>query len=232
MPSEDLLATPGGARFRVRAPSNYDAGRAHPLLVVFAPAGFSAAATESHAALTGPATRAGFVIAFAEHRPLSPAWVRVLGEIPATVMRHWCIDPDRVVLAGHSDGGTVAEAAAFLQAVAPPPAGVVASGAGIRVESLAGQACPPPVSVLVLHSRDDAHFPPPVFGRDMARWWAACNRCRTDPDMPDSNGCVTYEGCAGETITSFCETRGAHPHWNEEPSKIIDLATRLVQNRR
>lgn len=231
-PPVDLLATPGGARFRVRAPSNYDPRRAHPLLVVFAPAGFGTAATEAHAGLTGVATRAGFVIAFAEHRPLSPAWVRVQGEIPAAVMRHWCIDPTRVVLAGHSDGGTVAQAAAFLQAVTPAPAAVLASGAGIRAEDLAGQSCPPPLSVLVFHSRDDAHFPPPGFGPDMARWWAECNRCRAEPGMPDASGCRTYDGCAVGTSTTYCETRGAHASWNTDPARVMDLATRLLPQRR
>jgi polyhydroxybutyrate depolymerase len=227
----ELLATPGGARFKVRAPPNYDPNRAHPLLLVFPPAGFSADATESHAGLTVAATRAGFVVAFAEHRPLSPAWVRIQAEIPAAVMRHWCIDPARVVLAGHFDGGTVAEAAAFLQAIDPPPLGVVASGAGTRAGDLATQSCPAPPSVLILHSRDDTHFPTPAFGESMARWWAGCNRCRPD-GKPDEAGCLVFGGCEGGSVTRFCETHGPHARWNWPAARVVEFAAGISPMRR
>lgn len=209
---DDSLATPGGIRLGVRTPRNYDPTRAHPLLVVFAPAGHGRVRSERLAGLTQAATARGFIVAYSDHRRLARATFDQLGQIPALVAARWCIDTRRVYLAGHSDGGASAAAVGFLGTSALAPAALIVSGAGIRAEDLTRYACPAPLSVMVIHSREDERFPPPGFGAGPAQWWAACNRCAPQT-LPAADGCVEYADCAPGTRTLYCESAGPHASW-------------------
>ncbi|MCZ6665297.1 MAG: hypothetical protein O7B81_08330, partial [Gammaproteobacteria bacterium] len=53
-----------GIRFNLRTPSNYDATRAHPLLVVYAAATHGAAGSERFTGLTREATGRGIIVAY------------------------------------------------------------------------------------------------------------------------------------------------------------------------
>jgi polyhydroxybutyrate depolymerase len=211
--ASDELRTSGGIPFSVRTPSNYDPSLAHPLIVVFAPAGFDRFESERHAGLTHAATAHGFLIAYSDHRRLALGTFRQVGEIPALVAQRWCVDEHRISLTGHSDGGSTAAAVTFLGTSSLPPAAVVTSAAGISGQDFAANACPAPVSVLVIHSRADRLFPLPEYGRNAAQWWAACNRCAREPGTADVRGCVAYAACANGVTTAYCETDGAHKQW-------------------
>lgn len=210
---DNSLATPGGIRLAVRTPRNYDATRAHPLLIVFAPAGHGRVRAERFAdGLTRDATARGFIIAYADHRPLGRATFDELGKVAQLIANRWCVDERRIVFAGHSDGGSAAAAVAFLRSSVLPPAAVVISGAGITKDDLAQYTCPPALSVMIVHSRDDRLFPPPAFGADPAQWWAACNQCSPTPRAFDDS-CVEYPGCGPGARTHYCETLGEHARW-------------------
>jgi polyhydroxybutyrate depolymerase len=216
------VSTAGGIRLGVRTPRNYDAARAHPLLVVFAPAGHGRVRSEQFAGLTRDATAHGFIVAYADHRPLAPAIFDELGKVPALIAARWCVDERRIHFAGHSDGGTAAAAVAFLRTSALAPAGLMISAAGIREQDLAQYACPPPVSVMLVHSREDDLFPPPAFGIGAARWWAACNQCGPRTQR-SAEGCEEYSGCAGGRRTLYCETSGAHTRWPALGGAMLDF---------
>jgi polyhydroxybutyrate depolymerase len=216
------LLTAGGIRLGVRTPRNYDATRAHPLLIVFAPAGHGRVRSEQFAGLTREATARGFIVAYADHRPLSRATFDELGKVPRLIAARWCVDERRISFAGHSDGGTAAAAVAFLRTSALPPAGLVISAAGMRKEDLAQYACPPPLSVMLVHSREDRLFPPPAFGAGPAQWWAACNQC--GPHASRSlEGCVEYLGCADGRRTLYCETSDPHTRWPAMSNAMLDF---------
>ena len=100
--------------YNVRTPANYDAGIAHPLLVVYAPAGANARQNEALTRLTSAATREGFIVAYASNRSMSVETVIKFSKLPAGVAGKWCIDLRRVYATGHSDGGTVSTAIAVL----------------------------------------------------------------------------------------------------------------------
>jgi polyhydroxybutyrate depolymerase len=209
--------------FSVRTPSNYDASRAHPLLVLFAPGGKHRYASERFYGLTRAATGAGFIVAYPDHLKLSLRAFEELGQVPALVARDWCIDPQRVYFAGHSDGGTTSAAVTFLARSVLPPRAIVVSGAGIRRQDLEQHACPAPVAVMVVHSREDALFPPPAFGRDAAGWWAACSHCGEPAALGDAAGCVRFRGCASGAEVHYCETTGPHATWQVSDGMLLEF---------
>jgi polyhydroxybutyrate depolymerase len=208
--------------FSVRTPANYDATRAHPLLVLYAPGGKHRFASEAYYALTRQATSAGVIVVYPDHLRLSMRAFEELAQVPALVARQWCIDTHRVYLAGHSDGASTAAAIAFLGKSSLPPSALVLSAAGIRKQDLEAYACPRPVSVMVMHSREDALFPLPAYGHDAAQWWASCNGCTQPAEPPDSNGCVHYRACTDGVQTLYCETTGQHAQWSpDDTSKLL-----------
>lgn len=211
--------TPAGTRFLVRTPTNYEPTRAHPLIVVFAPHGVNRWLSERFVGLTRAATREGFVVAYADSRPLDREAIEDLGRIPALVVSRWCIDERRVFFTGHSDGGTVATVVTVLRK-AIPPAAIAPSAAGFRSPDLATFACPAPVAVMVQHSRNDDLFP--GFGRQAADWWAACNGCRGDPE-PRADGCLAFPQCRAGAATLYCEGEGRHVDWPRQNQRVLEF---------
>jgi polyhydroxybutyrate depolymerase len=221
----DDLQTSGGIAVSVRTPRNYDATRAHPLLVVLAPAGYDRHRSERFAGLTTSATSVGFVVAYADHIALTMAAFPQLGEIPKLVSARWCIDTARVSFAGHSDGGSSAAAMAFLNASSIRPAAVVVSGAGLRAEDLRAYACPTGIDAMIVHSRGDERFPPPAFGREPAQWWAACNQCAPTPSAADADGCMQFSRCASDTQVRYCEVATTHDQWPGLDGAMLKFVT-------
>ncbi len=203
-------SSPDGILYNVRAPLNYDATIAHPLLMVYAPAGANRARSEKLTGLTYDATSAGFIVAYADHPELSPTTTIELGTIPGLIAKKWCIDESRIYLTGHSDGGTVSMALAFMTGTQHIPTAIAPSAAGIHYQELKQHKCPEPISVMVMHSAKDRLFP--GYGEQASGWWAACNDCSPIPKKTD-NGCIAYTGCANATTTWYCEGNKSHAQW-------------------
>lgn len=220
-------ATARGFRFVVKTPANYDPGRLHPLIVVYAPAGFSAPLSEQLVGLTHLATASGFVIVYADSQPLTIPNILELGTIPQRVAEKWCIDRQRIYFTGHSDGGTVATALAVLEPTRAVPAGIAPSAAGFRRQDLAAYPCPPPLPVMVMHNRDDRLFP--GYGREAARWWAECNRCDPGTEPPPGTTTVVYQACSAPTV--YFERRGRHQDWPNLNQEVIDFFRRATLRR-
>lgn len=210
--------TAGGIRYRVRTPANYDRAIAHPLLIVYPGAGQSGAASERHTALTPAATAAGFIVAYADHRRLSLPVLDDLATIPAAIAKTWCVDPGRVFATGHSDGGTAAAAMAFRADDGFNPAAIAPSAAGLTAEDLAAYSCPSALPVLIFHSAEDELFP--GFGRDAARWWAACNGC-ANTSHATHDGCVEFDRCPGSAPVHYCEGSGSHRRWPARNARLL-----------
>lgn len=216
--------TPGGVPLTVVTPANYQPARAHPLLVVFAPASISRFEVERVTGFTAPATRAGFIVVYAEHPPLGLKTTVDLGAIVARVAARWCVDRGRIFHAGHSDGGTVSHILAVLPEWRGHVRGIAPSGAGVRPADLAAYGCPAPLAVMVSHGGGDRTFP--GWGEESARWWAACNRCSTGT-VPRPDGCVDYEGCDPRGPTRYCATAGGHARWPDNAQAVVDFFREL-----
>ncbi len=210
-----------GLNFSVRTPANYDATIAHPMIMVYAPAGRSRFGTERMTGLTLAATSAGYVITYSDHEQMSPSTLPRMAEIPKQVAANWCIDDQRIYLTGHSDGGTAAMGLAFLQETRHLPGGIAPSATGIRGSDLAEYSCPDPLSVLIMHSREDSLFP--GYGKETVEWWAACNQCSAKAEALGQDGCQAYSDCASGTRTWYCEGDGAHGKWPGINSTILDF---------
>ena len=207
-----------GIKFNVRTPANYDATIAHPLLMVFAPAKANRSKTEVLTQLTLPATEAGFIVAYADHPPLSATSSLELAEIPRLIVKKWCIDENRVFYSGHSDGGSVAMALGFMSDDNAIPAAIIASAAGLNFGELYEHECPSPLSVMVIHSVNDRLFP--GFGVESSGWWAGCNDCDPIPEKL-ANGCVAYSNCTQKVRTLYCEGQQPHSQWSPVANKNI-----------
>lgn len=216
-PSE---ATAEGIRYIVKTPANYDATRAHSLIVVFAAHGVGRSFMERYVGLTREATEKGFVVAYADSRRLDRRAIEELARIPEDVARRWCIDPRRVYFTGHSDGGTVATAITVFGKAKLMPAAIAPSAAGFRGKDLAPLACPPPVAVMVLHNQRDEHFA--GWGHEAADWWAACNGCGATPETR-ADGCLVYPGCRSGGTTLYCESEGRHVDWPERNPAMLEF---------
>lgn len=201
---------------RVRTPRNYDPQVPHPLLVVFSPAGFGPGLTERFMGLTHEATARGLIVAYVGSAPLRRDLPARLSTIPARLAATWCLDAARITLAGHSDGGTLAQVIA-LQRPRSAPRAVVASGAGLQAGDFATLTCPGPTDVLILHGRQDTHFP--GFGVSAATAWAGCLHCDPDPGPEDAAGCQTFNHCAGSL--RLCLHGGGHLTLPREPLHVM-----------
>jgi polyhydroxybutyrate depolymerase len=201
----------GGIRYMVRTPSNYDATFAHPLLMVYAPAGQSRWASERLAGITTVATGAGFIVAYADHRQLSIETIEQLGAIPDLVSKDWCIDQKRVYVTGHSDGGTVSVGLAVLDKTKQIPAAIAPSAAGWTGKDLELFQCRDPIPAMIMHSKNDSLFP--GWGAQTSAWWAKCNGCDAVKTKLVEGGCRVYQGCAPNGATLYCEGTGSHRDW-------------------
>jgi polyhydroxybutyrate depolymerase len=213
--------TSTGIRYMVKTPVNYNPSIAHPLLMVYAPGGRNRYESEEYMYLTQEATSAGFIVAYADHRTMNPKTIEELAEIPGLIEKKWCVDHKRIVLTGHSDGGTTAMAIAFLDGTKHIPAAIAPSAMGIRGGDLKAYQCPNPLPVMLLHSSQDTLFP--GYGKEAIQWWAACNGCDASPPVKDADGCVTYRGCKINATTRYCEGTGSHTTWPGNNTAIIDF---------
>lgn len=212
--------------FTVTTPSNYRPDYPHPLLVVWAPSGFSEKLTEKFTGLTNAATTHGFVVVHVRSIPLGIKALATLATVPGMVMEKWCIDRTRVFYTGHSDGGTVSNALAILPQPTVQPRAVAPSAMGMQEQDLASYQCPGPTAVMLMHNRGDGHFPD--YGAGVARWWAKCNGCSTDTEPSTFNGCVEYRSCAPAGRTLFCQAEGNHAHWPGFEHDVIAFFSTLA----
>lgn len=205
------LRSTQGLRFNVTTPTNYRADYPHPMLVVWAPSGFSEGLAERFTGLTGTATSKGYVVVHVASVALGFKALAELATIPRQVIDRWCIAENQVFFTGHSDGGTVANALAVLPARSIHPAVIAPSAMGMQGTDMAQYGCPQPTNVMLMHNINDGHFPD--YGAGVAAWWGRCNQCGEPKPVSGHVDCLEYSGCAAGVRTLFCQAPGNHAYW-------------------
>lgn len=233
------IQTDSKLAFSVTTPSNYRSDYAHPLLMVWAPSGFSEGLSERFTGLTGQATELGYVVVYVRSMPLSQKALGQLATVPSEVTREWCIDESRVFYTGHSDGGTVSNALTVMTDLALTskdnssndstsnditshnirPKAIAPSAMGMQGKDMAEFSCPQPTAIMLMHNRDDTHFL--NFGESVIDWWAQCNQCSGDREPASYPLCEAYTACAAPTL--FCQAEGGHAHWPGFEHRVLDF---------
>ncbi len=142
--------------------------------------------------------------------------VAFMREVVARVSTSLCVDPKRVYLSGHSNGGLMTFAlgcqAADLFAAIAPVAGVTPDPS----------SCHPsrPVPVAMIRALQDGTVPYEGRGSGVSRFqsaqedldtWKALNQCADAPVVASHDGvCQTYTQCAAGTEVELCSPRGDH----------------------
>src|SRR5258708_5562786 len=218
----DGLKSTTNVKFNVRTPAAYDPTAATPLVMVYAPAGGDPATTETFTKLTPDVLKRGWIVAYADHiASTSPAALKGVAGIPKLISDQWCIDQARIYITGHSDGGSVTSLIAIQSLVGA--AAVGPSAAGVNGAYLAGQKCPAPIAVMVMHGKNDTLFP--GYGKEAADWWQKCFKCTVG--APLANGCIPYTGCDGGVEVRYCETPFTHPQWPNMNADLLDFFDRF-----
>ncbi len=164
-----------------------DPERYWPEAILIAPEGLPRMLPEA-----GPRRRPGWQFVQGEYGDRDVTFFDALLE---DIEERFCIDPERVTLAGYSNGGSFAHLLGCLRA--DKVAGVAAiASAGPPLD----QACTGAVPVMIQHGRDDKVVPLAAGLTSFARW-AQNNSCEAPPDDLD-RGCSEAVACAAPT--RFC----------------------------
>jgi polyhydroxybutyrate depolymerase len=176
---------------------------------------------ESFTGLTPEAFARGYIVAYADHALANdPNVLTDAGSIPKLVGDKWCVDPKRVYLTGHSDGGSMAIGVEINQF--SPIAAVAPSAAGVSASTLQGIPCPsPPIATMVMHSSGDQLFPV-SYGTDEASWFAKCDGCMGTGGA-HADGCLPRTGCADGTEVVYCQGTAPHGVWPNLNASILDF---------
>ncbi|MBW2278440.1 MAG: poly(3-hydroxybutyrate) depolymerase, partial [Deltaproteobacteria bacterium] len=216
------LVTDGNVIYNVRAPDDYDASTAYPLVMVYAPAGANANQTESFTGLTANALVAGYIIAYANHvSPSSEANFERAAEVADDIPKRWCIDSDQIFITGHSDGGSLATVLAIYDMLYAIPAGIAPSASGTNEAWFDSVTCPASLPVMIMHSSNDTLFP--GHGLDARDFWVDCNACDTEPAEMLSDGCELYNNCTDGVEVRYCEGTGSHGTWPSLNGSMINF---------
>lgn len=229
-PGRHHLTTPRGLGYVVITPTDYRPTQGYGLLVLFPPAGFSRQAAERFYQITQSATAAGYLVALSDALPLSSHAMRAQADLLAEVTERWCIDRSRIVLAGHSDGGLMAQGTLIKGHLsAMPIAAIVSSAAGIQQLDLASESCPAPRHITLLHPANDERFP--GYGWGVAQWWARCFTCEQNMTEPAAGQCTDAPGCRAPGSVRFCKTTTSHAQYPPEfGTQLEQLLLRLPRS--
>jgi polyhydroxybutyrate depolymerase len=187
-----------------------------PLPVVFVFHGAGGSGAEIREELTvEPAADGGAIFVYPnaaagtwDIRSTSPDY-RMVNNVLGRLSNDYCIDGQKVFLAGFSAGAVFA---LYVGCNAAPVFRAVGSVAG-TVFRFDRRCCTGPISAVLVHGDADSAIPLDQ-GRSTRNYLLAEDGCGTSP-VPDSPECVTYPGCAAGRAVDWCEHPGEHvvPSW-------------------
>lgn len=189
--------------YTVHVPRTTDSGRAMPLVIALHGRGGSGARMLRATGFDSTAERHGFLLVAPDGTGDPRGWytgfapggfiddVGLIGALIDTLGARYPIDPTRVYVAGHSNGGVLAHRVAADLSARIAAVAAVAGAVGVRTgHGALTQIDPPraPVPVMIIHGDEDAVVPydaiaasargsRPIPAPEAARFWARANEC-------------------------------------------------------
>lgn len=197
--------TVSGHQYYVKLPTNYDASKPYPVMMMFNPTGNPLSWAESNAGFETTGPKEAWIRAYPTMANNSSGWqpsdVAFFQPFYDQILGSYCVDKGRVFAAGESSGGDFAsilgcEYGDKIRATAPAATKDV-SGYSLTVPTK--RSCKGEVTAVVIHGKNDSVVKP-VNGPKTRDFYAALNHCGTET-MPVKgyedtlSNCVMYQGC-------------------------------------
>ncbi|HYQ30141.1 MAG TPA: hypothetical protein VER04_23085 [Polyangiaceae bacterium] len=206
--------TVSGHQYYVKLPSNYDASKPYPVLMMFNPTGNPISWAESNAGFETTGPKEAWIRAYPTMANNANGWgasdVSFFAPFYEQVLASYCVDKARVFASGESSGGDFAsilgcEYGDKIRATAPCSTKPV-NGYDLAVPIK--RQCKGEVTAVVIHGKND-NVVTPANGPKTRDFYAALNHCSMTT-MPVSgytdtlSNCVMYQGCDAGFPVYWC----------------------------
>src|SRR6188768_1220599 len=206
--------TVSGHQYYVKLPSNYDASKPYPVLMMFNPTGNPISWAESNAGFETTGPKEAWIRAYPTMANNGNGWgasdVAFFAPFYEQLLASYCVDKARVFASGESSGGDFAsilgcEYGDKIRATAPCSTKPV-NGYDLAVPIK--RQCKGEVTAVVIHGKND-NVVTPANGPKTRDFYAALNHCSMTT-MPVSgytdtlSNCVMYQGCDAGFPVYWC----------------------------
>lgn len=235
LPSTEMSISSGGANrtYRLQVPAGYDGKTPVPLVLNFHGYTQSASWQEKASGFASLVDKYGFILVHPQGLGSPPAWnagglmamlvpkrddVAFVSELIDHLGSRYCIDPNRVLATGFSNGGGLVDLLGCK--LAGRVTAIAAVSAGLTRRS---DECQPAARVAVVAVHGDADGLSPYegdytgFNQPVPMWlaeWAKRNACERDPSrrlVEDYIERITYHGCPkGGAVRLYRMLDGGH----------------------
>jgi len=197
--------TVSGHQYYVKLPTDYDASKPYPVLMMFNPTGNPIEWAEGNAGFESTGPKESWIRVYPTMANNGSGWqpsdVSFFQPFHEQILASYCVDKARVFAAGESSGGDFVsilgcEYGDLIRATAP------CSTKDVPQYSLAvptKRACKGEVTAVVIHGKNDSVVKP-VNGPKTRDFYAALNHCGTTTTPVKGyedtlSNCVLYQGC-------------------------------------
>jgi polyhydroxybutyrate depolymerase len=197
--------------YRLHLPRGYRTDRPAPLLVLLHGHGASGAQIERSTKMSAKADQEGFIAVYPDGSGSPHSWqvrdVAFIAQLIQELRKEYSVDPNRIYVAGHSNGGTMAYRLGIELDTLVAGIGV---SAGLLPEQLAAVPARSPVTLVAVHGKSDTTVPHDGRSSSLSvplsvSTWASRDGCDPAPTdvaiTPDKVVRRTYDGCkSGSTV--------------------------------
>lgn len=203
-----------GHQYYVKLPTNYDANKAYPAMIMFNPTGNPISWAEQNAGFEATGPKEAWIRVYPHPANSSSGWgagdVSFFQPFYDQITSNYCIDKARVFAAGESSGGDFSsilgcEHANKLRAIGP----CATKDVGQYPLNTSTRKCTGQVTSVVIHGKND-NVVGPANGPKTRDFYVGINHCTTTT-MPVSgytdtlSNCVMYQGCDAGYPVYWCQ---------------------------
>jgi len=206
--------TVSGHQYYVKLPTNYDAAKPYPVMMMFNPTGNPISWAESNAGFEATGPKEAWIRVYPTMANNASGWgasdVAFFEPFYEKVIDSYCVDKARVFAGGESSGGDFSsilgcEYGDKIRATAPCSTKPVS---GYALDVPIKRQCKGEVTAVVIHGKND-NVVGPANGPKTRDFYAALNHCGTTttpvPGYTDTlSNCVMYEGCDAGYPVYWC----------------------------